>query len=177
MRKKPYTTAEVFEAVVTKLKEKGKLPVNLDYINPTWETRQMLSDEFSIKNNLDYGGSEGIYLKLSVQMPTEDGNYETLHIGTAKTLDTSDDAMRQMAVLLADFIMEAYGFVSENRADFQFEGYKVKPIMSDGSSALFSVWYKEKEQALAEKDRAMATGKYGKIIVMDLFNRTETEWR
>ena len=129
-----------------------------------------------IKNHLDYGGSEGIYLTLSADIVREGDRHETLLLGTAKTLDASDEAMRYMAVLLADFIVEAYNFIGDNREDFTFSGYKVRLVLPDGKSAPFSAWYRKQEDAIAARDKALKTGKYGKVVMMDLENRTEAEY-
>ena len=58
MRKEPITTTELFN------NNKGKLPDILDYANAARDAVPIKTENFCVKNNLDYGGSEGIYLGL-----------------------------------------------------------------------------------------------------------------
>lgn len=60
---KPMTTDDLFNDICDSLKEKGKWPEILDYaLGDRWKNVELKTDEFEIKENLDYGGSEGIYL-------------------------------------------------------------------------------------------------------------------
>ena len=52
----------------------------------------------------------------------------------------------------------------------------VKPVTPEGKPAFFSTWHKEKDDALAEKDKALKTGKYRKVVIYDLESRTETTY-
>ena len=64
MMKKPMTTEDLFNKINGILKEKGKLPDILDYGLATSNPVPIRTYEFELKNNLDYGGYEGIYLDL-----------------------------------------------------------------------------------------------------------------
>ena len=89
---RPMTTEELFEKIKGILKEKGKLPDILDYGIATSRPVPIRIYEFELKNNLDYGGSEGIYLDLEIEY-FEDGEWHKDGIGTFKTLGESREAM------------------------------------------------------------------------------------
>ena len=62
MLKKPMTTEELFEKIRGILKEKGRLPDILDYGLAANSPIPIKNYEYGLKNKLDYGGNEGIYL-------------------------------------------------------------------------------------------------------------------
>lgn len=114
---KPMTTADLFNKVCDILKEKGLFPEILDYALAENTPAPVTSHEYCLKNNLDYGGSEGIYLDLWIETDT-DGGMKRNKLGTFKTLEDSRDAMYIMAKLLADFIAEESAYVNANLDDF-----------------------------------------------------------
>ena len=61
---RPMTTGELFNRVCEILKAKNLLPDSLEYAIATNEPVLITNCEFELKSNLDYGGSEGIYLDL-----------------------------------------------------------------------------------------------------------------
>ncbi len=108
------TAGELFSRICGRLKTKGRMPDILDYGLAARDTLPVTTAEFGLKSSLDYGGNEGIYLDLWVELPT-DGGKETGRLGTFKTLHEGEEAMHTMAALLADFIIEKYAYVRENR--------------------------------------------------------------
>ncbi len=116
-RKRLMTTEELFDTICKILKEKGKMPDILDYGLATHNLVPITNYEFALKDNLDYGGSEGIYLDLWIEY-IADGKRCANDLGTFKTLSTDDEAMHIMAALLADFIIEEYAYVNANLDDF-----------------------------------------------------------
>ena len=116
-RKRPMTTEELFNRINVILKEKGKLPDILDYGLATHSPVSITNYEYGLKNKLDYGGNEGIYLDMWIEY-TADGTRCANGLGTFKTLRTDDEAMHIMAALLADFIIEEYAYVNANLDDF-----------------------------------------------------------
>ena len=115
MLNKPMTTKELFDKIQSILKEKNKLPDILDYGLATSHPVLITNYEFNLKNNLDYGGSEGICLDLWIE---DYMNEETCRhrIGTFKTLSRDNKAMHIMAGLLADFQREANALYRQNLA-------------------------------------------------------------
>lgn len=79
---KPMTTAELFDKICNILKEKGLYPDILDYALAEYTPKPITNYEYSLRNNLDYGGSEGIYLDLWIETDTDCGakryNWEPL---------------------------------------------------------------------------------------------------
>ncbi len=72
MATKPMTTEELFEKICGILKEKSTLPDILDYGLATSNPVPIRTYQFDLKNNLAYGGSEGIYLDLWIEYLEED---------------------------------------------------------------------------------------------------------
>ena len=114
---RPMTTEELFEKICSLLKEKGKLPDILDYHLGPIQPKPITNYAFDVRNNLDYGGSEGIYLDLTLEC-CEGKATCFKDLGTFKTLGTSDQDMHIMAALLADFMIEATRYINANLDDF-----------------------------------------------------------
>lgn len=170
MRKKPMTTEELFNIVCKILKEKGRLPDILDYGLPTYRPVPITTYEFDLKNNLGYGGSEGIYLDLWMEY-CANGKTHAEGVGTFKTLREDDEAMHVMAALLADFIIEEYAYVNANLDDFTWGGADV--YLADESGKRTGGGYScgTMEAALKRKDELLK--KYPKIIVRNNATREE----
>ena len=131
---KKYTTDQIFTKIVDILKEKGFYPEDiLDYGNAcSWKAVPIITEAWSPVFKLDYGGSEGIYLDVSLEGNiTDPSKEEIVSIGTFKTLLESDEAMLKMAELQAHFIIEMYKFVNANLDDFTWYGGDVR-IIADG---------------------------------------------
>ncbi len=128
---RPMTTEELFNKIRDILKEKGRLPDILDYGFATNKPIPIKNYEFELKNNLQYGGSEGIYLDLWIAYFAE-GERLAGSLGTFKTLDSSNEAMHIMADLLADFIIEEAAYVNRNQDDFTWEGADVRALGDNG---------------------------------------------
>lgn len=64
---KPMTTEDLFNKIQDILKEKGKLPVILDYGLATHSPVPIRTYEFDLVNKLAHGGNEGIYLDLWIE--------------------------------------------------------------------------------------------------------------
>lgn len=168
--KNPMTTEEYFNKICGILKEKGMMPDILDYGLPTYHPVPMKTYEFDIGNNLDYGGSEGIYLDIWI-VYYEDGEKHVNSIGTFKTLREDDEAMHIMAKLLADFIIEERRFVNANLDDFTWKGADVHPIDESGKRMGWGYSCGTMEAALKRKDELLR--KYPKAAVRDNATRKE----
>lgn len=167
------TTEELFDAISYILKEQGKLPDILDYGLATRKPIPLKTCEFNLKNNLDYGGSEGIYLDLWIEYFKDDER--SLHdLGTFKTLEDDDSAMYTMAKLLADFILEACSYVSKNRNDFNWVGVDVHMMDENGKMVNWGYCCDSMEEALARKDELLK--KYPGVVIRDNATRKETHF-
>lgn len=174
-RKCPWTTAELFLKIRDNLKEKGLLPEILDYAVPTSSQMRITTEEFRLRNNLDYGGSEGIYLDVLLEFRDTDGKTENKGLGTFKTLDTNRDAMHTMSNLLADFLLELNAFVQENMDDFTWEGVDVIPCDGDGQRAKWSLTCGNLAKAMQRKDELLE--KYPIVKVRNNADRKVTVYR
>ena len=170
MLKKPMTTEELFNRINGILKEKGKLPDILDYGLATHNPVPITNYEYGLRNKLDYGGNEGIYLELWMEYAA-DGKRCARDLGTFKTLSTDDEAMHIMAALLADFIIEEYAYVNANLDDFTWEGVNVHAIEESGEKSKWGYSCGTMEVALKRKDELLK--KYPKVIVRDNATRKE----
>ena len=169
-QKGPMTTAELFEKVCGILKEKGKLPDILDYGLATNNPAPITNYEYGLKNNLYYGGNEGIYLSLWIEY-TVDGKGFVNGLGTFKTLREDREAMHIMADLLADFIIEEYAYVNANLDDFMWEGADVYPLDDNGKRVGLGYSCRSMEAALKKKEELLR--KYPKVIIRDNATRKE----
>ena len=167
---RPMTTEELFEKICSLLKEKGKLPDILDYhlgpINP----KPITNYAFDVRNNLDYGGSEGIYLDLTLEC-CEGKTTCFKDLGTFKTLGTSDQDMHIMAALLADFMIESTRYINANLDDFTWEGANVYPVDDSGKKVRWGYSCHTMEAALKKKDELLE--KFQKVVVRDNATRKE----
>lgn len=161
---KPMTTAELFEKICGILKEKGLYPGILDYALAASTPKPITTYEYSFRNNLDYGGSEGIYLDLWIETETDKGTKRD-KMGTFKTLEDSRDAMHIMAKLLADFIVEESAYVNAHLDDFCWEGVKVSAFGGDGKELGWHYTCKDMENALKKKDELLQ--KYPRVLIRD----------
>lgn len=172
--KKPMTTEELFYKIKDILKDKGKLPEILDYGLATYHPVPVTTYEFDLKNNLDYGGSEGIYLDLWIEY-FADGGRRAGRLGTFKTLDESDEAMHAMSALLADFIIEVTDYVNTNADDFTWRGADVHPLDENGSQLKWGYSCASMEAALKRKDELLK--KHSQVVVRDNATRKETVYK
>ena len=186
-RKRPMTTEELFNRIDSILKEKCKLPDILDYGLATHNPVPITNYEYGLRNKLDYGGNEGIYLDLWVEY-TAGGKRCVSGLGTFKTLRTDDEAMHIMAALLADFIIEECAYVNANLDDFTWgarhpgdvgsaptgverRGVDVHVIEGSGEKSKWGYSCGTMEAALKRKDELLM--KYNKVIVRDKATRKE----
>ncbi len=169
-KKRPMTTEELFNRINGILKEKGKLPDILDYGLATHSPVSITNYEYGLRNKLDYGGNEGIYLDLWIEY-IADGKRCANDLGTFKTLITDDEAMHIMANLLADFIIEEYAYVNANLDDFTWQGVDVHVIEESGEKSKWGYSCGTMEAALKRKDELLM--KYNKVIVRDNATRKE----
>lgn len=169
--KKPITTEDLFNRICNILKEKNALPEILDYYLPDHSPVPIKTYEYNLKNNLDYGGSEGIYLDLWIEFFADDEKCVS-GLGTFKTLRTDNEAMHIMANLLADFIVEEYAYVNANLDDFTWEGADV--YMMDDTGKRIDWHYTCSSMAAALKKKEELLEKYPQIVIRDNATRKET---
>jgi hypothetical protein len=143
----------------------------LDYGIAEYNPVPITTYEFSIHNNLDYGGNEGIYLNLWIER-TDDGQARRYHVGTFKTLLETPEAMRTMAQLLADFIVAERKYVGSNLDAFTWEGADVHPVDENGNKLSWGYSCSTMEAAVKKKDELLQ--KYNSVVIRDNETRKET---
>ncbi len=172
--KKPMSTEDLFNKICSILKEKELMPDILDYALATSNPVPMTTYEFDLKNNLDYGGSEGIYIDLWIEYYRENERIRK-GLGTFKTLREDREGMEIMGRLLADFIVEEHSFVNKNLDDFTWEGADVHPLDESGKRLSWGYTCGSMERALKKKEELLK--KYPAVIVRDNASRKETIYR
>ena len=70
------------------------------------KTVEIKSYECNFWNSLNYGTSEGIYLDIGLEFRNPERT--VIPLGTFKTLENNQEAMREMARLLADLIYTTF---------------------------------------------------------------------
>ena len=170
MMESPMTTEELFEKINSILIEKGKIPDILDYSLATGNPIPIRTYEFDLRNSLNYGGNEGIYLDLWIEYWVENEKRRAA-IGTYKTLYEDDNAMHIMASLLADFIIEEHSYVNKNLDDFTWEGADVHALKENGERVNWGYTCGTMEAALKKKDELLKH--HQQVIVRDNATRKE----
>lgn len=172
---RPLTTAEHFHLICSILREKGLMPDDiLDYALAASHPVPVRTCEFDTRNNLDYGASEGIYLDLAIEY-YEDGRKKTSKLGTFKTLQTDPEAMRTMARLLADFIVEEQEYVSAHMDAYTWTGVDVYAVDEDGRWNGWGYSCHNLETALKRKDELLE--QYESVVVRDNATRKMKVYR
>ena len=167
---RPMTTEELFEKINGILKEKRRLPDILDYGHATSNPIPIRTYEFDLRNSLNYGGNEGIYLDLWIEYWVENEKRRAA-IGTYKTLYEDDNAMYIMASLLANFIIEEYSYVNKNLDDFTWEGADVYALKDNGDRVNWGYTCGTMEAALKKKDELLKH--HQQVVVRDNATRKE----
>lgn len=130
MKKKPMTTAEFFDKIVEIMKDNGSDFSRLEYAICTSYPVPITTYEFSIKGDLNYGGSEGMYLDMSIER--YDGNRVVSNpLGCMKILDADREAVHVLSDLLADFLYDGNKYTMQHLDDFTFEGFDVNYFNGD----------------------------------------------
>ena len=167
---KPMTTEELFEKINSILKEKSKIPDILDYSLATSNPIPIRTYEFDLRNTLNYGGNEGIYLDLWIEYRVENEKRRAA-IGTYKTLYEDDNAMHIMASLLADFMLEEHSYVNKNLDDFTWEGADVHALEENGERMNWGYTCGTMEAALKKKDELLKN--HQQVVVRNNATRKE----
>lgn len=118
--KKKWTNIKLFEQIVEKLREDGRLPDILEYSRPDFEEKEICSCEFDCLGKLAFGVVEGIHVRVYLMsdfMKTP----EIIELGRFKTLRDDKESWDAMAQLMADFQWECTAFVEEHCDEFAEE--------------------------------------------------------
>ena len=171
---RPMTTEELFEKINSILIEKSKIPDILDYSLATSNPIPIRTYEFDLRNSLNYGGNEGIYLDLWIEYRVENEKRRAA-IGTYKTLYEDDNAMHIMASLLANFIIEEHSYVNNNLDDFTWEGADVHALKENGERVNWGYTCGTMEAEIKKKDELLKH--HQQVVVRDNATRKEKIYR
>lgn len=165
-RKKPYTNAELFTKVIKMI----ELPDNLDYYLGADDELSVKTYAVNVSSDLNFGGSEGIYLRVGLYYnEMVNGRYvrREIPLGVFKTLDTSAESMRKMAILLADFTVATCKFINIHLDDFEWTGYTVYGTDETGEEILscYSRTYQSMECVNESWSRDFAS--YPGVLIID----------
>lgn len=111
--KKKWTNQKLFNQIVENLREDGRLPDILEYSEPAFDEVKVTSYEVACLGSLGFGGSEGIYVRVSLA-----GDSDLTPLGTFKTLREDKGSYDIMSQLMADFQWECTAFVEEHCDEF-----------------------------------------------------------
>lgn len=141
-KKKPFTTVELFNIINEHLKNKGVIPVILDYDLVTRERYNILNYQFDVIGIVNFGGSEGIYLDVYADGIVDDSNTRKKYsLGTYKTLRDDIDAFKVMGDLNAEFVFAARDFINTHLDDFEWSGFKVLFYQKDSDQYAYGFTY------------------------------------
>jgi len=102
------TSQEVFDDLEAHLRSIGYLPDEyfLFDCHNNWGNGRLFPENGWLSCQVDYGGSEGIYLDITLEY-YEDKEHKSEHFATGKTLDESGSAMDRMH-LTASAVIRAF---------------------------------------------------------------------
>lgn len=175
------TNVDLFNEIVLRVKESESWPDKLiEYASANNHDKVGLyNNEFDPHFVLKPGGSEGYYLDLGIY-----GNYtltdsvNILNLGTIKTLEETEDGIRQMAVLYGECLI-AYEAILRDRKNLDAitrKGFDLHFMDSEGK---ISNWgysgIKDRESALQRfhEYHEMDPDKYARAIIRDNMTRKE----
>lgn len=111
-----WTNQKLFEQIVENLRKNDELPDILEYSEPAFDEVKVTSYEVACLGSLGFGGSEGIYVRVSLA-----GDTDLIPLGTFKTLRNDEESWDTMAQLMADFQWECTAFIEEHYGEFTEE--------------------------------------------------------
>lgn len=166
-----YTTTELFDLVVKQLRNEGRFPdLILDYVLATDTVLEFRNYEFSVLGSVNYGASEGIYVKLFCVGNIGYGwDKQHIELGTVKSLSDNDDTFRRMAMLMADFQIAATRFVNSHLDDFTWLGYDLDYYRAGEAERSYGVTMKgirSFDDAIEEAKRTMRRFSYYVKVVI-----------
>lgn len=178
---RPYTTKEMFDLILEMLTEKGMYPKDLlDYhFSSNTSLNPINFYEFNVIANTHFGGCEGIYTEIYLignigvmdkyGKPEDHGEY---YLGSFKTLMTSDDAFRQMALLGANAQIVAHHFIEENLDRFSWKGYSIRGYHDNNPEKYhFGIECYSEDSVIKNMDRFLAESRCDYITLVKLDTR------
>lgn len=161
--RKVFTTAELFQNINERLKERGLLPEILDYGCAAEISVPVKSDAFDTIGVVNFGESEGICLDIYVVGDIGQTDGGMVLIGVYKTLEEDITAYKKMGDLNAEFVYAMREFVDDHWECFKWTGVSVV-FFKDGNSVSE---YSCPSKTAADGIVNMNLDKYDYALVMD----------
>lgn len=177
MKKKPMTTAELFDKIIAIMKENGSDFSKMDYASATSYPVPITTEEFSVRVGLMYGGCEGAYFDASIERSTKNGCVSN-PLGYVKTLYTDLESLHCLSALMAEFLYYSGKYCNSHLDDFTWEGYDVYAYNEDDAKlcgftcSSIEAAEKRKNALLESKEH-----KYAYIVVRDNSTRNEKVYK
>lgn len=118
------SVCDLVKAIITQARDAGDMePIEpiLDYIlpneheTPSHEEMEELTDyRFDVVPQVNYGGSEGIYVDVKLYGKFDNSGRSTLHLATIKTLSEDVDACKRMGELCGVILYHATQYINKN---------------------------------------------------------------
>ena len=121
------TGADLFNEIIKTVKMAEKWPDIIDYALAE-SVEGIYNYQFDPHFTLCPGSCEGVYLDLAIygDWKLEAGKNEVLRLGTIKTLEEGDDAIRTMGILYAECLIAYNKIMSENLDAFTRRGFDMR---------------------------------------------------
>lgn len=121
---RPYTFSEFLNIIEAAAKDK-KLDYidNLDYFNCSDRQEHIETDDFDVRSDTHFGGSEGIYTSFTINTGTD-----IKCLAVMKTLGESDEDYIKMHVLAANICLLIKDYVRKHEDEFNWTGYNVSYV-------------------------------------------------
>ena len=116
-----WTNRKLFNKIIEKLGEGGKLPDILEYSRPDLEEVVINSHEFDCLGRLNFGVVEGIHVRVYLMSNFMRPYTEIIELGMFKTLRNDKESWDVMGKLMTDFQWECMRFIQEHIDEFEEE--------------------------------------------------------
>lgn len=171
---RPYTTEDLGRILYDFIKNGDwENKACLDYYIPEhYDVEEIRSENFHIYSITEFGSNEGIYTYFYIEVRDTKEKYSLL---TAKTLCASNESFAKMHEMAACICCKFGLFVYDNPNKFEWSGYDVSYVNSDGREIL-SYWCGSMERVANVADRLREEHGNIKIYYVDKSTREKFEY-
>lgn len=150
------------------MKAEDKIPHNLENYSsysPN-ENIEIRDYHFDVTASIAYGSNEGIYVNIYLDGDIGAVKKKTL-IGVFKTLYTTDESMRTMGILAADFVSIASAFIDKHIDDFTWKGFEANMYDQTGKQALLQPISDDLNSLIKRCEKSMGQRGVTRIEIFD----------
>ena len=173
-KRKKFSAKQLFNLIDSMLEEKGLKPDILDYGLGGDASQMILSEEFDAVPRVTFGGSEGIYLDITLEGSerTFSTGKDVLRLGTYKTLGTTKEDYIKMSLLGVEFVFALRDYVEQHMDEFNWTGYDIS-LFRDDENPAGKIWTLRSDRALEIANDFLAKYPDGLAVIRD--NETEAK--